>query len=193
MSNEGNIVEFWKNLGTELTPDELIAYSNNGPVRQILREIVPTTTQPKNAVEIGAMLAPLSFEIPEFKKLLLVDPVYSKTKLPNSKTSKQISTLATPLPDAIPAILRWTNEKTTLILENVLNYLSKDTAYKLLSNSHFTSLILGNNSGASFGDKHPDRFTSSNEIKDTLVDFGFQPVTEPFFTPTLLAGVFERN
>lgn len=186
------IVNYWKSLGRDLTVPELKAYSDNGPVRGILRDLLrvaPPISLPSEAVEIGAMYSPIAVEIGKFSRTLLVDPIYSESGCPDFGYS--VSTTSNPLPDSLDEINSWLEGQGVLVLENVINYFGRDTVVDLL-NLNFSHLIVGNNSGASFGDKHPNRLDSPNKIQIALENHGFNPIVDPFTTKDTLVGIYVR-
>ncbi len=187
----GHIVRFWKQLGQELNTAELSAYSDNGPVRRILRDILktPGVCLPQEMVEVGALYKPFCFEVGNFSRALLIDPIYAEKDPP--RHGQNVVTSSTPLPEALDEIRVWLRDGGVLFLENVINYFEGKTVDALLQ-QNFSHIIIGNNSSASFGDKHPLRLKSPQEIQNTLFKNGFSPTGEIFLSKDTLAGVYVR-
>jgi len=110
------IVDYWKTLGQQLSEGELRAYSDNGPVRGILRDLLKDGAGfPQEAVEIGVLFNPLCIEMGGFSRALLIDPIYAEKNPPRLGSS--IATSSTPLPEALGEIERWLQGQGILVLE----------------------------------------------------------------------------
>lgn len=195
MSN--SIVQFWKNLGQELTPEELEAYTDNGPVRQILLEMlsnIPENHRLKitSCLEVGGMLKPISLEMVHLpfniSQIHLIDPIYS-VHGPNMVGGIKVNIFPSPLNQVDFEDLDFS----TVILENVLNYLDAETVEKLLSLPSVHYIIIGNRTSASFGDKHPKRIGDVCSISSVLEKNGFKPVIPPFVSDDSLIGIYVKS
>ncbi|MCA9371440.1 hypothetical protein KC726_00935 [Candidatus Woesebacteria bacterium] len=195
MTSESTIVGYWRELISQLSDEELIAYSKNGPIRRVLVEdILPhLASHPQDVIEIGALFAPLTLELPwQVSRALLLDPIY-KVRKPQLNLDFSIELSASYLPVGLEQISNWLQRPSLVVLENVLNYVSRDTIQRLLEDSRITTIILGNNSQASFGDMHQERLRSPIDILDLLRSQRFINEGEMFQTETTLAGIFVRR
>lgn len=184
------IVAYWKSLGQQLSVPELTTYSDNGPVRGILRDMLDEQGYlPQEVVEIGALYAPLSVEMGGFSRMLLIDPIYAEKGHPDF--GPNIVTSSTPLPESLSDIAEWLQDNGVLVLENVINYFDRGVVGALLQ-QNFSHVIVGNNSGAHFGDMHPNRLGSPKEIQKTFNQHSFVSAKEPFLSRDTLVGIYTR-
>lgn len=192
MSQENNIVDFWVRLAGSLTREEMTAYSRNGPIRRILMDSVIGKEYPPDAVEVGAMFAPLSLEISDFNRILLLDPVYKSIPFDDNFSLDNITVVPGDIKSELSKISSWLTGSAVLILENIINYLDLDIVYDLLDIRNFSKVIVGNNSTASFGDKHSHRLKSPAEINGALKKCGFVLELDIFRSHNTLVGIYTR-
>lgn len=194
-----SITTFWKDtIGRGLTPEELTAYTENSPRRNILldmrsREMDSLLTS-HYPIEVGAMLNPFypAYGVREFRGLA-IDPIYEVQGLRDPRYKM----LDKELSSAIPDISEWLrfNSPAILILENVLNYVDRSDVQTVLRLLGINALIIGNDFTALWGDKHSGRITSVGELQKLLNDWRFQPLDakHEFATEATLCGVYIRK
>jgi len=197
MGNEKTIPGYWRDLATQLTNEELIAYSQNGvggAIREILKDSFTEITKQlsSDCVEVGALFAPLAFELPyQVSRVLFLDPAY-KIRRPqfNTKIPYELSTLQ--LPDGIQQITQWLQGETLLILGSVVNYLARETVSRLIRDSNITEVIVGNNFQAGFGEKHESRIRTPRDLQGLFLENGFKEQPNVFHTDVTVVGIFSR-
>lgn len=196
------IQQGWREIGKELKPEELVAYTQNGPVRQLLTDCIHAHTMdiPSYVIEVGSLLHPFCQHMTEigigFSEALLIDPIYQVYSPLPVKGIRNISYASNGIPQDIPVIQTWSYAKpsTILILENVMNYISRDDITRLCTVESLHTIIVGNNSQGRFREMHPNRVKDPDDIQSLFQASGFTLTnSEPFISDATLAGIFVKN
>lgn len=195
------MLDFWKGLGVQMTQEELIAYSENGPIRTILldqlEDLKTSCYKPTSKlIEIGGMLQPFAFEMcNRYPKIItyiqLIDPIYSVQKIPDKNIPNNI--FLETFPEGVESLLHLFNNEleSTLILENVINYLPLDIVGNIIKSPMISSVIIGNRSNASWGEFNHEK-ASHEQLLEELFAQEYRWVSEPFITDTAIAGILCR-
>ncbi len=193
------ISRFWVDeIGRELTPEEMMAYTENSPVRQILLDMrlqkLDAFLARHSPVEIGAMLNPfyVAYGFRDFEGLA-IDPIYRVKPLQNSSYRIISGTVE----ENLHEVVDWTarHKPAILIMENVVNYLAREVFISLLNIFGFNGVIIGNNFEAFWGKPHPERVKDVATLESIIAAAQYKPLENDmlFKTSRVLCGVFVRD
>ena len=193
------IPRFWVDeIGRELKPEEMVAYTENSPVRQILLDMqsegLHTFLTRHSPVEIGAMLNPfyVAYGFRDFEGLA-IDPIYRVKPLHD----RRYKIIAGTIEENFSGVVSWVAEHkpAILIMENVVNYLPREVFVRLLNISGVNGIIIGNNFEAFWGEPHPERVRDVVALESIVAAAQYKPFDNDtlFKTTRMLCGIFIRE